>query len=240
MPVQFLPSGDSAIVVQFGDEINRAVSDRVLRLHAALERARLAGVIETVPTFRSLLVHYDPVRACSADLTREIGKLVDLDEELEQRQRTWRIPVCYDEDFAPDLQGVADRVGLTREDVVELHGSTRYHTYMVGFVPGFPYMGDLPPALVLPRRQDPRVRVPPGAVAIATSLTAIYPLESPGGWHLIGTTPVKIFDTAWQSPALLAPGDDVDFFPVSPAEFEEIRTASDAGSYRLQSVEVST
>lgn len=239
LSVRYLPSGDAAIVVQFGDEIDRAVSDRVLRLHAAMGRARLAGVIETVPTFRSLLVHYDPVCAGSADLIREIGKLVDLDEDLEQHRRTWRIPVCYEDDFAPDLQDVADRVGLGRDDVVELHGSTRYHTYMVGFVPGFPYMGDLPPALVLPRRQDPRVRVPPGAVAIATSLTAVYPLESPGGWHLIGATPVKFFDIAWRNPALLAPGDNVEFFPVSPAEFAEIRTACDAGSYRLQCIEAS-
>jgi inhibitor of KinA len=129
---------------------------------------------------------------------------------------------------------VAAQTGLAAEAVVALHAATRYHVYMVGFLPGYPYMGDLPAQLVLPRRADPRVRVPPGAVAIATAMTAIYPLESPGGWHLIGTTPIRIFDARWPVPALFAPGDAVRFEPVDQPEFDDLAARIARGAYRLE------
>jgi KipI family sensor histidine kinase inhibitor len=124
--------------------------------------------------------------------------------------------------------------------VVRLHSGTSFHVYMIGFVPGYPYMGDLPPSLVLPRRPDPRIRVPAGSIAIASSMTAIYPLESPGGWHLIGTTPIRLFDARWPRPALLCPGDSVCFEPVSAREFEVIRKESEAGTYQVPHEEMRT
>jgi KipI family sensor histidine kinase inhibitor len=200
--VKFLPSADSAVVVEFGDRIDRVVSDQVLGLAARMRAVEIPGVIELVPTFRSLMVHYDPLRTTSTELIAAIESLLTTKAVLERKRRLWRVPACYDSDFAPDLAEVAEQARLTPETVVTLHAGARYHVYMVGFVPGYPYMGDLAEALVLPRRADPRIRVPPGSVAIATTMTAIYPLESPGGWHLIGTTPIRIFDERASPPGL--------------------------------------
>jgi len=228
-----LSSGDTALVVEFGERVDRGVSERVLALAARLAAAELAGVVELVPTFRSLMVHYDPLRTAAATLQQAIeGLLADAAIATAPR-RLWRVPVCYAAELAPDLDEVARATGLAAAEVVRLHAERRYHVYMVGFVPGFPYMGDLAPPLVLPRRADPRIRVPPGAVAIATELTAIYPLESPGGWHLIGTTPVRLFDPGRSPPALFAPGDAVAFAPIGRAEFDRVRRASERGDYGL-------
>lgn len=232
--VRFLPAGDSALVVQFGETIDRALSGRVLWLRSRVAAAELPGVLETVPTFRSLLVHYDPLRTAYRPLSRALARLLEAGAEAAPAPaRRWRLPVCYAPREAPDLEEVARRTGLGTAEVVSLHAGAEYHVYMIGFLPGYPYMGDLPAPLVLPRRENPRLRVPPRAVAIATTLTAIYPLASPGGWHLIGTTPVRIFDAGWTPPALLAPGDRVAFDPVSAAEAETIRRDDAAGRYRV-------
>lgn len=231
--VRFLPAGDTGLVVEFGDRIDRALSERVLRLGAMVRGARLAGVVETVPTYRSLLVRYDPLLTDGASLEKQLAALLHDRAVASADARLWRIPACYDTAHAPDLEEVADRTGLRPSDVIELHSGTLFHIYMIGFVPGYPYMGDLPEELVLPRRADPRTRVPPGSVAIASTMTAIYPIESPGGWHLIGTTPIRLFDPASPRPALFAPGDKVGFEPVSAARFDEIREAALAGAYEV-------
>jgi KipI family sensor histidine kinase inhibitor len=233
MNVRFLPAGDAAVVVEFGDHVSRILNDRVLRLNALVRAANPRGLVETVPTFRSLTVHYDPLATDGASLIEAIGNLLDSGSGETRQLRLWRIPVCYAISHAPDLEDVARRAGLSTEEVIRLHCCTRYHIYMIGFVPGFPYLGDLPPALVLPRRADPRTRVPPGSIAIATGLTAIYPLESPGGWHLIGTTPVRLFDLRWPRPALLGPGDAVQFEPITAVEFEAIGAAVAADAYQI-------
>jgi len=231
--VRFLPAGDSAVIVEFGDRIDRLLSERVLRLSALVRAAKLPGVIETVPTFRSLMVHYDPFATDSASLTAALENLLDSGRSEAKPVTLWRIPACYAASHAPDLAGVAQRTGLSTAEVVGLHSGTRYHVYMIGFVPGFPYMGDLPAPLSLPRRADPRVRVPPGSIAIATSMTAIYPLESPGGWHLIGATPIRLFDPRRSRPALLSAGDAVRFEPISVREFDAIRAAVAADAYQV-------
>ena len=209
MKVRFLSAGDRALVVEFGERIDRALSDDVLQLDARLRSRPLPGVVETVPTFRSLMVHYDPLVTTRDALERAIANLLDREVRPRSAGTLWRVPVCYDGEFAPDLAEVARLTGLSPGEVVALHSGTLYHVYMLGFLPGFPYMGDLPARLALPRRADPRIRVPAGSIAIATNLTAIYPFESPGGWHLIGATPIRLFDPARAQPALLAPGDAV-------------------------------
>ena len=231
MDVRFLCAGDTALVVEFGDRIDRALSDRVLRLGAKLRAAKLPGVVETVPTFRSLMVHYDPLRTDHASLEGRLAALLDDDAAGAGAARLWRIPACYEAAHAPDLEDVAQRTGLSAAEVVRLHSETLFHIYMIGFVPGYPYMGDLPPALVLPRRADPRIRVPAGSIAIASTMTAIYPHESPGGWHLIGTTPIRLFDPLLPRPALFSPGDKLRFEPIGASRFDEIRQASADGSY---------
>ncbi|MBV8850643.1 MAG: 5-oxoprolinase subunit PxpB [Methylobacteriaceae bacterium] len=231
--VRFLPAGDKALVVEFGDTIERALSERVLRLATRLKDLRLQGVIETLPTFRSLLVRYDPLQTSGAALEKDIGAHLADKAGAKQETRLWQIPACYDKRCAPDLDEVAKRTKLTTDDVVARHSGTQYLVYVVGFAAGFPYMGDLPPELVLPRRTDPRVRVPAGSIAMATTLTGIYPLESPGGWHLIGAAPIRLFDSGWERPALLRPGDLAKFEPVDFAEYERIRSAVERDDYTV-------
>lgn len=231
--IRFLPAGDTALVIEFGDSIDRAVSDRVLGLRSRLQAKKLAGVVEIVATFRSLMVHYDPLRITSAQLASNIRDLLQGQESARRNARLWRIPACYEGGHAPDLAEVARRSGLSEEAVVKLHAGVRYHVYMIGFVPGYPYMGDLPEPLRLPRRADPRVRVPPGSVAIAAAMTAIYPMESPGGWHLIGNTPVRLFDSSSMQPALLSPGDAVSFEPISSTEHDQLRRRIHAGDWHV-------
>jgi inhibitor of KinA len=235
MKVRFLSAGDRALVVEFGDRIDRALSNDVLRLDVSLRSSGLPGVVETVPTFRSLMVHYDPMATARAELERVIASMLDRQSDPRDAATLWRVPVCYDGKFARDLAEVAHLIGATPSKVVALHSAVRYHVYMLGFLPGFPYMGDLPHQLALPRRADPRLRVPAGSVSIATTLTAIYPYESPGGWHLIGATPIRLFDPARPRPALLQPGDIVQFEPIDPASFASIRKAVDSGNYEIAS-----
>jgi KipI family sensor histidine kinase inhibitor len=235
MPVRFLPVGDRALAVEFGDAVDRALSRRVLAFDRAIRAAPPAGVTETVPTFRSLLVHYDPLATARTKLEGALAALLDRDEASASETRLWRIPVCYAGAFAPDLDEVARLTAHSAGEVVSLHSSTRYHVYMLGFLPGFPYMGDLPAELALPRRADPRVRVPAGSISIATTLTAIYPYESPGGWHLIGATPIRFFDPARDPPSLLAAGDAVLFEPISADRFAAIRNTVENGGYALES-----
>jgi KipI family sensor histidine kinase inhibitor len=231
MNVRFLSAGDRALVVEFGNAIDRALSDAVLRLAAVIRAAAIPGIVETVPTFRSLMIHYDPLVTRRTALEAAIIGRLDRPPEAARAARLWRIPICVDDPFAPDLADVARLTGLTRDQVVALHGSVRYHVYMLGFLPGFPYLGDLPARLALPRRADPRLRVPAGSIAIATNLSAIYPYESPGGWHLIGTTPIRLFDISRASPALLAAGDAVAFEAIDAAAFAAIRRRVENGEH---------
>jgi KipI family sensor histidine kinase inhibitor len=233
MNVRFLSAGDRALVVEFGDRVDRDLSNQVLRLDTNLRSSAIPGVVETVPTFRSLMVHYDPLVTSRADLESTIASRLVRETGSPGVPTLWRVPVCYEGEFAPDLAEVANLTGATPSEVVALHSAVLYHVYMLGFLPGFPYMGDLPDQLALPRRADPRLRVPAGSVSIATTLTAIYPYESPGGWHLIGTTPIRLFDQERPRPALLGPGDIVRIEPIDAASFASIKKAVDGGNYQV-------
>jgi len=231
--VRILLCGDTAVTVEFGDHIDLAVSERVLHLDTLTRAAKLPGVVETVPTFRSLTVHYDPLSTSPAALIPRLEKLAGNARGETRPSRLWRVPASYATDHAPDLDDVARRTGVSTDEIVRLHTGMRFHVYMVGFAPGYPYMGDLPPSMVCPRRTDPRTRVPAGSIAIATTMTAIYPVESPGGWHLIGATPICLFDPGSSHPALFAPGDAVRFERIGVREFDAIRAAVAAGTYRV-------
>jgi KipI family sensor histidine kinase inhibitor len=234
MRLRYLSAGDRALVVEFGDRVNRGLSELVLRLDMMIRSRPPVGIVETVPTFRSLAIYYDPLLTSRAELQRAIEPLLDRGHNPRAGARLWHVPVCYEGEFAPDLAEVARLTGLTPNNVVALHSGTRFHIYMLGFLPGFPYMGDLPAQLELPRRADPRLRVPAGSVSIATSLTAIYPYESPGGWHLIGATPIRMFDPERPEPALFAPGDAVSFQPIDPAAFASICRAVKNRTYEVE------
>ena len=213
---RFLPCGDTALCVEFGDSIDRHVSALVLALADRVEAAAIPGIVELVPTFRSLT---DPLRSFGAAAGRPEGEAgataYRTSRPAEGAGRLWRIPACYDESLAPDLAEVASRTGLTPHQVAERHSAVTYHVYMVGFLPGYPYMGDLPAELALPRRENPRTKVPPGSIAIATTLTAVYTLESPGGWHLIGRTPAPCGTCAATGPPCSRPATRCVFQPIS-------------------------
>jgi len=226
---RLLPAGDTALVVEFGDQIDRELNLWVRALDRRLKEARIDGITDCVPTFRSLLVHYDSLLLPAATLMARIGDLMQDLQTAATAGRVWRLPACYDATLAPDLDEVAARTGLMPAQVVERHSALTYHVYMLGFLPGQAYMGDLPAELSLPRRESPRLRIPAGSLAIATTMTCIFPMETPSGWHLIGRSPVRLWERTIGSEALLAPGDKVSFVPVSLREYEDLAARAAEG-----------
>jgi inhibitor of KinA len=227
--VKILCAGDTAITIEFGDHATHELSAQVLALDRRLQFSRpIPGIIETVPTMRSLTVYYNPLQTSQAALVEAVTPLLDAKAGAETIGRRWTLPMCCDADLAPDLADVAAATGMARQEVTRLHASTTYRVYMLGFLPGQAYLGDLPAALHLPRRLTPRISVPPGSVAIATSMATVYPLASPGGWHIIGHCPVRLFDAAAADPVLLAPADEVVFRIVERAEWQALNSLSHA------------
>jgi KipI family sensor histidine kinase inhibitor len=218
--------GDSALLVTFADAASAALSQRIARLHQRLSApgSRPTGLLETVPGFTTLLLVFDPDVTDARTLDAAVTALAGT-PGAPAAPRVWTVPVCYERELGPDLEDVAQRCGLAVDEVVALHASRDYTVHLLGFSPGFPYLGELDPALALPRRTDPRARVPAGAVAIATRHTAIYPQETPGGWHLIGRTPLALFDPSRTPPALFAPGDTVRFEPVTRDAYDALAAA---------------
>ena len=221
-PVRLLPLGDSGLVAECGgDEIAEAANAAVRALRQATAAHPPRGVLEAVPTYRSLLVVYDPLVTTAPEIRRAIGEAVArADPRRLPPGRPIEIPVAYGGAHGPDLGTVAAEVGLTEAEVVALHHGCEYRVYMLGFTPGFPYMGTLPSAIRVPRLASPRTRVPARSVAIAGLQTGIYPVESPGGWRLIGRTPVRIYDPSRPDPFLVDAGDRVRFVPISDGEYE--------------------
>ncbi len=232
-----LPAGDTALVIEFGDRIDRGINDKVLALASRVNQARLEGVLECVPTFRSLMVHYDPLAVPVSTLSERIIELMQGLRVRENSGRTWRLPACYDPSIAPDLASVADRTGLSPAQVVECHSAQTYHVYMLGFLPGMAYLGDVPAELELPRLVTPRLKVPAGSLGIATTMTCVYPMDTPAGWHLIGLCPVPFLERRPQPMALLTAGDKVTFSPVSLREYEQLKAQSAAGVLRMMPVD---
>jgi KipI family sensor histidine kinase inhibitor len=213
--------GDRGLLLEFGDEISREVNEKVRRMAWAIQAEAIEGIIETVPTYRSLLVIYHPTTLSIENLKK---RLELIEEGLQQtplpEPKLTQIPVVYGGIYGPDLEGVANYLQSSSEEVIRLHCSQPYLIYMIGFMPGYPYMGELPQALVTPRLKTPRLIVPKGSVAIAQRQTGIYSMESPGGWRILGRTPVELFDPEKDPPALLRMGDFVQFYPVTEKEFE--------------------
>jgi KipI family sensor histidine kinase inhibitor len=211
--------GDRGLLVELGHGIDPAVNRRVKQLHRIIARERPHGVVETVPAYASLLVVFDPLQASPEALKRLIAGLCDFEDVGQTEDRTVvEIPVVYGGEAGPDLDAVAAYHGLSREAVIGLHTGTVYRVYMIGFTPGFPYMGELPEALDTPRRDTPRTHIPKGSVAIAQRQTGIYPAVSPGGWQIIGRTPVALFDPRNETPSFLTMGDAVRFTPITAEE----------------------
>jgi KipI family sensor histidine kinase inhibitor len=225
---RILPCGDAALAVEFGDVIDPRLNARVLALDAKVSGS-VRGVIETVPTYRSLLVHYDP---SAADFETLSGTLLSLSENLpdEPREgRLWRVPVVYGGAFGIDLGEVAERHGLTPNQVIEKHSAPVYRVYMIGFVPGFAYLGGLDPDLATPRRVTPRVATPAGTISIGGIQAVVASIEAPSGWHLLGRTPVRNFMPDRDPTFLIQAGDRVQFEPVEASRWDALDRMAAAG-----------
>lgn len=235
--VKILPAGDCAMSVEFGSEINEKVNGLVLALETALQKAEIKGLTETVPSYRSLLIYYNPCIMGYKEMEQVIKNFTaSLDAAGSTPKRIIKIPVCYGGKYGEDLMDVAKHTGLAAEEVVHRHSSKDYLIYMLGFLPGFAYLGGLDKALATPRLQTPRKSIPAGSVAIGGEQTGVYPLASPGGWRLIGTTPVKPYDPTRQEPFLYKAGDYIRFFPVSEESFNLIKLQADNGEYTCEIV----
>lgn len=228
---RFLLAGDSALMVEFGDEISEEVNHKVHALAYALGQNPLPGLGEAVPTYRSLLIHYDPLYLSWDDVRALVTELLGKCEEIPLPEpRVVEVPVVYGGAFGPDIEFVAEHNGLSVEEVVRLHSSVIYTIYMLGFSPGFAYLGSLPEAIATPRLPTPRKSVPAGSVGIAGVQTGIYPIATPGGWQLIGRTAVTLFDPTRTPPTLLRPGDKVRFVPIPAQEFQTMMEGAESGA----------
>jgi inhibitor of KinA len=204
--------GDSAILVQLDEEIDLVVNQRVHTLAGLVEASAITGIVETVPAYATLLVHYDPLALSFTQIKNILREKLDqIQENVSRKPRLVEVSVRYGGVLGPDLEAVANHLHMTIEDVIRIHSAKIYTVYMMGFTPGYPYMGKLDDELIMPRLETPRTRVPAGTVAIAGSQTGIYSIESPGGWNLMGWTPLKLFDPNSDSPFLFMPGDEVKF-----------------------------
>ncbi|MCE9526554.1 MAG: 5-oxoprolinase subunit PxpB [Planctomycetales bacterium] len=214
---------DRAVVVHLGDQIDAPTFRAIRSLVKKLEASPPAGMIEFVPAFTTVAVYYDPLRTSEAELCSSISSLAPtLDSTDEPKPRVVEIPVCYGGEFGPDLQIVAKHTGLIPSEVARIHSEGEYLVHMIGFAPGFPYLGGMSPRIAAPRRSSPRLKIPAGSVGIAGEQTGIYPLETPGGWQLIGRTPLVLFRPEQDPPTLLQAGDIVRFRSVTPDQFRQL------------------
>ena len=228
---RFLPAGDQALVVELGDTIDPRINRRVHGLMDAIERAEVPGVFDLVPTYRSILVYYDPMRTSMSALQAKVSELyLDLEDQTVDEPRTVEMPTLYGGEYGPDLEFVAEHAKLTPQQVIDIHSGAEYLVYMMGFSPGFPYLGGLSERLATPRLESPRLAIPAGSVGIAESQTGVYPVASPGGWRLIGRSPVRMFDAEAEPPSRLAAGDYVRFVPIaSEAEYLKLQESAGKG-----------
>ena len=222
--VRIVPAGDAALLVEFPERIDPLINGLAVALARTINERHIAIVRDVVVGYASVTVYFDPRHAGAAALEEELHQAARvLPEHVQDGGSLIDVPVCYGGDLGPDLASVAEAAEATEDEVIALHCAPTYRVYVVGFVPGFPYMASVHPRLALGRKPTPRTRVPAGSVAIAAGQTGIYPIDTPGGWHLIGRTHTKPYDASRADPFLFKPGDLVRFHPVSRDEFE--RTA---------------
>ncbi|MEW6456994.1 MAG: 5-oxoprolinase subunit PxpB [Acidobacteriota bacterium] len=223
---KYFPLGEDGILFVIGNEINIEENRIIWNIARRIKDLQIKEIKEIVPAYSSLAIFYKPESIKYEQIRNLIENIVNssenLDKEEESFQRNIVIPVCYGEDFSPDLDIVTEICSIKKEEFIEIHSSKIYRVFMLGFSPGFPYMGILDERIQVPRRETPRIKIPPGSVGIAEKQTGIYPVETAGGWRIIGRAPLKIFDLNQENPFLLSPGDNVKFKPIDSQAYSRI------------------
>ncbi len=233
------PLADRAVTFELADTVGAEAAARVSAAHRAIaklvEDGALPGALELSRAYCSITLHYDPLKARQAELIETVTEaLAGAEPDIDAEGRRWILPCHYD---GADLDDLSETLGMGRDSIIARHAETEFTVYAIGFLPGLPFMGDLPEGFSIPRRSSPRTKVPKGSVAIANGLTVIYPAESPGGWHIVGTCPVPLFDATRDAPALLSAGDQVRFEAVEADEAERLKTALMQGDLDVASFE---
>ncbi len=228
MTMTFLPCGDSGLVLQLGDRIDAQINARIIRLADAIQDMAIPGVTDIVPTYRSLLLRYDPQQVRGAALEQMLSGLAP-DDAADQAGRLWTVPCLYGGAVGQDLDDLAQMKGMTRDQLIALHSGAEYRVYMIGFAPGFAYLGGLPEALHTPRLRQPRQNIPVGAIGIGGQQGNINSVSGPSGWRFVGWTPLRSFDPNRAQPFLFRAGDRIRFRPVSEAEAAALSARAEAG-----------
>lgn len=230
--ISILTAGDSSLLVQFGDEIKPEINRKIAATVQLMREQHIEGVLDVIPAFCSLLVYYDPRVASYNEIKTRITNLLKIETTAgAERKRIFEIPVCYGGKYGPDMAFIAEHAGMTEAEVIRLHSSRDYLIYMLGFLPGFCYLGGLDERLHTPRLASPRLKIEAGSVGIGGSQTGIYPMDSPGGWQLMGMTPVKTYDPERKIPILVEAGDYIRFVPVDEEEYMRIKELAERGEY---------
>lgn len=220
--VRFLPCGDQAVTVEWGSTIDEHINRQVHAFARKVEELSHPAITEVVPTYRSATVHYRPEVFSYEELNQLLAPLAQGSAEEAEELPVVEIPVCYGGEYGPDLLEVAQHCSLTPEEVIARHTAPTYRIYMLGFTPGFPYLGGMDPSIAAPRRKEPRIQIPAGSVGIAGEQTGVYPIVSPGGWQLIGRTPLRLFDPQKEQPILLSAGAGIRFVPIDEETFRKM------------------
>ena len=232
---RILPTGDRALTVELGNEIDEHINARLMGLIQTLSDERIKGIEEYVPSFRAVLIHYNPAVISYEKMVGLVNRALSVPfHEMTHHRRCVNVPVCYDRQYGPDIDDVAKHAGISVEEVIKIHTSKPYLVYMLGFQPGFPYLGGLDERIHTPRLETPRVKLEAGSVGIGGAQTGIYPMESPGGWRIIGVTPVRCYNPDKDRPIPYKAGDHIRFVPVSKEEFASLREADLRGEYDFE------
>ena len=232
--IKILTAGDSSLLIEFGNEISPEINQKIKTTVQLMKEQHIEGVVDIIPAFCSLLINYDPRVISYEELRNRMKALVKIEVKAEDGvKRVFEIPVCYGGESGPDIENIAEHAGLSVEEVIKIHSSRDYLIYMLGFLPGFTYLGGLDERIHTPRLANPRLKINAGSVGIGGSQTGIYPLDSPGGWQLMGMTPVKTYDPEREVPILVEAGDYIRFVPVDEEEFLRIKELVEKGEYQV-------
>ena len=232
--VKILTEGDSSLLIVFGEEISPLINAKISSAVRLMKQQQIEGIVDIIPSFAALLINYNPQVVSYGALRSRMEAILSMDLDTQDVvKKVYEIPVCYGGEFGPDIQNIADHAGISVEEVIEIHSSCDYLIYMLGFLPGFCYLGGLDERIHTPRLANPRLNIPAGSVGIGGSQTGIYPMDSPGGWQLMGLTPVRTYDPDREVPILVNAGEYIRFVPITQTQFREIKDEVDRGTYQV-------